>query len=38
MRRVFGEEIMFYKSIAALRKARKLRIPIAYTPEEEEAG
>ena len=33
-------EIMFYKAIAALRKARKLRIPLAYTPEEQggEAG
>jgi len=30
-------EIMFYKAIAALRKARKLRIPITY-PEEEQAG
>jgi|GEM_PF-3330497 len=30
-------EIMFYEAIAALRKARKLRIPIGY-PEEEQAG
>lgn len=27
-------EIMFWKSIASLRRARKLRIPLAYTPEE----
>jgi len=31
-------EIMFYKAIAVLRKARKLRIPLAYTPEEQGGG
>ena len=31
-------EIQFYKAIAGLRKARKLRIPLAYTPEEGEGA
>ncbi|RLI87417.1 MAG: hypothetical protein DRP01_01960 [Archaeoglobales archaeon] len=31
-------EIQFYKAIAGLRKARKLRIPLSYTPEEGEGA